>query len=112
RGGGGAAGVHPGLLGQAVALAAIARRAGGDDVLPARVAALGPRDDVVDGEVRARAAVLAGPAVAREDGAPGDLAPVRVARDLHVADEPDDHRARHRRVFGAQLPLRVLEQLG
>ena len=48
--------------------------------------ALGARDDVVDGEGRARAAVLAGPAVAGEDGAAGDLAPVDVARDADVGD--------------------------
>ena len=48
-------------------------------------AALGAGDDVVDGQVRARAAVLAGPVVAREHGAAGDLAPVGVARDPDVA---------------------------
>src|SRR5204862_698750 len=66
--------VHADLLGQRVALAAVAGRARRDDVLPGRGAALRAGDDVVDGEVGARAAVLAGPAVAREDGSPGDLA--------------------------------------
>ena len=63
---------------------------------PTSTPALGPRDHVVDREVRARAAVLARPAVAGEDRAARDLAAVRVARDLDVADEPDDHRPRHR----------------
>src|SRR3954454_21106033 len=81
--------VHVDLVGEPVALAAVARRAGGDDVLPPRVAALRARDHVVDGEARAGAAVLALPAVACEDGAAGDLALVRVARDADVGDEAD-----------------------
>ena len=60
----------------------------------ADVAALRARDHVVDGQRAALvAAVLAGPAVAREDRAAGDLAPVRVARDAHVGDQPDHDRA-------------------
>src|SRR5688500_13651991 len=78
--------VHVDLVREPVALAAVARRAGGDDVVPARAAALRARDHVVDGEARAGTAVLALPAVAREHGAPGDLALVRVARDPHVGD--------------------------
>src|SRR5205823_1060846 len=56
--------VHVRLDRRHVALAAVAGRARGDDVLPARRPTLAARDHVVDGEVRARAAVLAGPAVA------------------------------------------------
>ena len=57
-------------------------------------AALRARDHVVDREVAALvAAVLAGPAVAGEHGAAGDLAPVRVARDAHVGEQPDHDRA-------------------
>ena len=97
---------------EVVALAAVAGRAGGDDVVPVRRAALGARDDVVDGEVRLRAAVLARPSVAREDRAAGDLAPVGVARDADVRHEADHDRAGHRRVLGPQLPRRVLEHLG
>src|SRR4051812_36147772 len=73
-GAGFALGVHVGLDRRHVALAAVAGRAGGDDVLPRGLAALRAWDDVVDGEAGARAAVLAGPAVAGEDGAAGDLA--------------------------------------
>ena len=40
--------VQPGVLEQPVALAQVARRAGGDDVLPDRLAALRARDDVVE----------------------------------------------------------------
>ena len=56
-------GVHAGLAGQAIALAPIAGRARGDDVLPAGGAALGARDHVIDGQVGARATVLAHPAI-------------------------------------------------
>src|SRR6185312_10537247 len=84
RGAGGAARVHAGLTGQAVGLAAVARGAGGDDVVPAGGAALGAGDHVVDRQVRTRAAVLAGPAVAREDGPPRDLAAVGVAGHVDV----------------------------
>ena len=42
--------VHLDLAGEAVALAAVAGRAGGDDVLPDRFAAAAAGDDVVDGE--------------------------------------------------------------
>ena len=74
--------------------------------VPARRAALRARDDVVDREVRARAAVLARPAVAGEDRAARDLAPVRVARHVDVGHEPDDHRAGQARVLRAQRPGR------
>jgi len=63
-------------------------------------------------KVRARAAVLAGPAVAGEHGASRDLAPVRVARHVDVADQADHDRARERRALGVQLPHASLEQLG
>src|SRR5581483_7619795 len=83
---------HTDLIRERVALAAVAGGAGGDDVVPTRAAALGPGDHVVDGEVGARAAVLAGPVVAGEHGPAGDLAPVRVARDPNVGDQADHHR--------------------
>src|SRR5690349_9172736 len=105
-------GVHVDLLGQAVALAAVAGGAGGDDVLPDRLAAPTAGDDVVDREAGlAGAAVLAGPGVAGEDGAAGDLAPVRFARDAHVVDEADHVRPLHRHVLGMDRPLAPLEQL-
>src|SRR6185503_13419918 len=55
--------VHADLPWQVVALAAVARRARRDDVLPARRPSLGARDDVVDGQIGPRAAVLARPPV-------------------------------------------------
>ena len=95
--------VHLDLAGQAVALAAVAGGAGGDDVLPDRLAAAAAGDDVVDGEAGlARAAVLAGPGVAGEDGAAGDLAAVGLARDPHVVDQADHVGALHRHVLGVQ----------
>src|SRR5215210_3924714 len=90
-------GHHVGLPRQAVPLAPVAGGAAGDDVLPARRAALGARDHVVHGQAAALVpAVLAGPAVTSEHGAARDLAPVRVTRDLHVGHEADYHRARQR----------------
>src|SRR5436305_3485729 len=105
--------MHVGLARQPVALAAVAWRAARDDVVPRRRAALGARDHVVDGEVASLAsAVLAGPAVAGEDRAAGDLATVRVTRNAHVGDEPDDHGSGHREALGVERPLGVLDDLG
>src|SRR4029453_17037854 len=56
--------VHVDLVREPVALTAVARRAGGDDRVPARRVALGARDYVIDGQARAGAAVLALPTVA------------------------------------------------
>src|SRR5579884_1339937 len=44
--------LHPHLTRQRVALAAVARRTRGDDVVPAGAAALGLRDHVVDRQIR------------------------------------------------------------
>src|SRR6185312_6037193 len=63
---------HPRLLRRQIALAQIARRAGGDDIFPGGLAALAARDDVVEGEVVMRVAVLADEAVAQEDVEPGE----------------------------------------
>src|SRR6056297_339549 len=48
------------LLHRAGALGQVAAAAGGDDVFPAGDAAAGARDDVVEGQVALRAAILAG----------------------------------------------------
>ena len=78
------------LLQQPVALAQVARRAGGDDVLPRRVAAARARDDVVERQPAAgRAAVDAAPAVTGKQGAAGDL-PLHHPGHAHVVHEPDD----------------------
>ena len=75
-------------------------------------AALGARDHVVDGQRGARAAVLARPAVAGEHGAARDLPLVRVARDLHVGDEPDHDRLGERAVGPVQRLAADLDHLG
>src|SRR5258705_1700 len=54
------------------ALAQTARRAGRDHVFPGGLAALAARDDVIEGEVIMRVAVLADEAVAQEDVEPGE----------------------------------------
>ena len=89
-----AARVHAGLDRRAVALAPVAGRAGGDDVLPDAGAAAAARDHVVDRQVGGRAAVLAGPGVAGEHGAARDPPPALVARHPHVGDQPDHDRVR------------------
>src|SRR5215213_3530712 len=109
---GGALRDHSRDVGEGVALAAVAGGAGGDDVLPAGVPAFGARDHVVDRQLAAGAAVLAGPVVAGEDRAAGDLAAVRVAGDAHVADEPDHDRPRNGAAARMQHELAVLEHLG
>src|SRR5204863_6326248 len=69
--------VHARLARGEAPLLAVARRAGGDDVLPHRLATAAARDDVVHREpVRLTAAVLAGPGVAGEHRLAGDLAAV------------------------------------
>src|SRR3954465_5525829 len=105
-------GVHVDLVRQPVALAAVARRARSDDVVPPRRAALGARDHVVDGQRGARAAVLARPAVAGEHGTARDLPLVRVARDLHVGDQSDDHGLGERAVGPVQRLAADLDHLG
>ena len=76
-------------------------------------AAAAARDHVVDGQPgRLVAAVLAGVGVAREHRLAGDLAPVDVARDAHVADQPDHARPVELEPLGVQRALAVLEQLG
>src|SRR5206468_12025482 len=99
---------------EAVALAAVAGRAGGDDVLPDWLAAAGAGDDMVDREAGfGRAAVLAGPGVAGEDGAAGDLAAVRLAGDPHVVGEPDHVGPLHRHVLGVEgAAVPPLQQFG
>src|SRR5262249_62379671 len=75
-----ALGMHASLAGEHAPLLAVARSAGGDDVLPHRLAAATSRDHVVDGQPRLRrAAVLTRPRIAREHRLAGDLAPMDVA---------------------------------
>ena len=99
---------------QAVPLAAVAGGAGGDDVLPDGFAAAGAGDHVVDGEAGfGRAAVLAGPGVAGEDGAAGDLAAVRLAGDADEICQADDVGVVHRHVLGMEDgAVAALEEFG
>src|SRR4051794_26039519 len=66
---------------------------------------------MVDGQTRARTAVLAGPAVAGEDGAAGDLAAVDVPRYADVLAQADDGRPGHRHALGMQLAVGALDDL-
>jgi hypothetical protein len=82
--------LHVHLVREAVALAQVARGAGGDDVLPRGVAALRAGNHVVEGEAPGRgAAVDTAPAVTGEQGAARDLS-LHHARNPDIVDEPDD----------------------
>ena len=99
--------LHVHLVRQPVPLAEVARRAGGDDVLPGGVAALRARDHVVERQPpAARAAVDAAPAVTGEERAAGDL-PLHHPRNADVVHEPDDvwplERVRGRAKWSVEL---------
>ena len=95
-----------------VALAQVARRAGGDDVLPDRLAALRPRHDVVEGEAAVRRpAIGTAPAVTREEGPARDLALDR-ARHAHVVDQPDHMGPDEAAGRGAERLVEPLDYLG
>src|SRR5690606_28357116 len=72
RGVGQLAGPHPDILGQAVALAKVAGGAGGDDVVPGGLPAFRPGNEMVEREVFAGAAILAGETIAQENVEPGE----------------------------------------
>ena len=79
--------------GAQAALPEIAWRAGGDDVVPGRLAAARARDQVIEGQVLARAAILAGEAVAQEHVEPREG---RVARRLDIGLERHHRGQLHR----------------
>src|SRR5687768_6793079 len=64
--------VHVRLARGSAALAQVARRAGGGDVLPGGSAALGARKDVIEGQFQHSATILAGETVAKEQVEPGE----------------------------------------
>src|SRR3546814_856656 len=61
-----------GLGRRAAALAQVAGRAGRRHIFPCRAAAKRARDDVIEGEVVVRSAILAAEAVAKEEVEPGE----------------------------------------
>src|SRR5689334_7809495 len=63
---------HLGLLRRQVALFQIAGRTGGDDVFPGGLATLAAGDDVIEGEIVGRGAILADEAVAEENVETGE----------------------------------------
>src|SRR5438876_2538215 len=104
--------MHAYLLEQAVALTQVARSAGGDDVLPDRLAPAAPRHDVIQGQpAPVLAAVDAAPAVAREERPPRDL-PLHRAWHPHVLDEPDHMRPGIGVARRAERLVELLEHLG
>src|SRR5262245_64003340 len=102
---------EPRLLERAVALAQVARRAGGDDVLPAGLAAARARDDVVERQARrGRAAVDAAPAVTGEERPPRDP-PLDGTGDANVGEEPDHVRPAERAAGRAEWSVELFDDL-
>src|SRR3954471_11268611 len=83
---------HLGLVHRQVALPEIARRAGGDHVDPGGVAAARARQQMIEGEVVAGAAILAAELVAQEDIEAGEGG---LGRGLHEGLERDNARELH-----------------
>ncbi len=104
--------VHLDLSRQPIALAAVAGRASGDDVLPDRLAAPAPGDHMVDGQPGlAGAAVLTGPSIAGQYRPPSDLAPVRLSWNPYVIDQPNHVGRLHGHPLRMQRPALPLQQL-
>src|SRR5438876_3759477 len=103
--------LHRDLVQQPVALAQVARRARGDDVLPDRAAAAAARHDVVERQAPGGAAAVdAAPAVTRKERPARDLA-LDPARNAHVGDEPDHVGPGIRARGGMQRDVELLEHL-
>jgi len=75
------------------ALLEVARRTGGDDILPGGQPAPRAGDDVIEGQFLRRAAILALEAIAQEDVEAGEGG---MARRLDVGFEADDRGKPHR----------------
>ena len=93
---------HARLGRQHVGLPEIALRAGGDHILPGRDPALRARNDMVERQVLALAAILAGEAVAQEHVEPGEggeAGRLDVALERHHRRQPHlEAGAPHQRV--------------
>ena len=89
---------HASLLWQLAAFFEIAGRAGRHDIVPCRFPAMGAGNDVVEGQVVTRSAILALELVAKEHVEAGEGG---VSRWLHIGLEADDTRQSHRKARGA-----------
>ena len=85
---------HAGLFWQLAALFEVAGRAGRDNIVPCRLSAMGAGDDVIEGQVVARSAILALELVAKEHVEAGKGG---VSRWLNIGLEADDTRQSHRK---------------
>src|SRR5690606_31592620 len=83
---------HAGLRRQQAALPQIARRAGGNDILPGGDPPMAARDDVIEGQIVLGTAILALETVAKEDVETGKG---RVKRRLYVGFQADDTGQAH-----------------
>jgi len=83
---------HADIARHAVALPEVAGRAGGNDVFPGGAPAFRPRDDVIEGQIVAGAAILALETVAEENVEPGEGG---VAGRLDIFTQRNDGRQLH-----------------
>lgn len=99
---------HVRLFGGAAAFPEVARRAGGDDIVPGRPPALRAGNDMIEGEVAGVAAILAGEAIAQEQVEPGESGILRRPDKLLERD----HRGQlHRHVRAVDLALIMLDDV-
>ncbi len=103
---------HPAVLDRSVSLLGVTGLTGSDDVLPVRMSAPGPGDDMIDGQpLAALAAVLTGEVIPAEDVplAEGDLSPTR---DAHESLKTDDARQGKGKTVGTDQKAILLHRLG
>src|SRR3546814_4040133 len=81
-----------GLGRRAAALAQVAGRAGRRHIFPCRAAAKRARDDVIEGEVVVRSAILAAEAVAKEEVEPGEGG---MSGGTDILEKRDERRQPH-----------------
>ena len=92
RADGGHVELHVGLFGRATTFFQVARQARGGDIFPAGPATQTARDDVVEGQIVPRSAILAFEFVAQEQVEPGEG---RVFRRLHILAQRNDRGDLH-----------------
>src|SRR5690348_7532104 len=80
-------GMHADVMRHASAFEQIARSAGGDDIVPRRASAARTRNDMIEGQVFVRTAILALEPVAQEKVEPREG---RIARGADISLEGDD----------------------
>ena len=94
--------LHVRLLGRAAAFFKVARQAGGGDIFPTGTAAEPSRDDMVEGQVVARPAILAFELVAQEQVEPGEGG---IFGRLYVLPKRNDRRNLHIKAWAMHMTV-------